>query len=141
MILGGIPALAPALFAQKSTRPQESRITVGGSARIYGDWACKGNALVETTPDVAGVPLPGFPGGIRLVRVIAPVSGFDCDDSIIGKRLRKALKEKEHPEIQFDMCSYEIKDEAGTTRACGDFTIAGVTREVDLVVPASSLIS
>ena len=133
-----ISGYAAASDTPQSSPQEESRITVGGSARIYGDWACKGSAHVTFEPGEALLPLPGFPGGIQVVHVVVPVSGFECNDSIVGNSFRKSLKEKEHPEIHFDMYSYELQGTENDAKVAGDFTIAGVTRNMELdakVVP------
>jgi len=124
-------------FAAASDAPQdlpqkESRIVVGGKARIYGDWDCEGSARVAVTPGEAREPLLGFPGGIQVVRVAVPVASFECSDSLVGNSFRDALQEKDHPEIHFDMYSYKFEDEEGAAKVTGDFTIAGVTRNVEL---------
>lgn len=117
----------------KSDNPSEkSRITVSGTARIYGDWACEGVAEVRATPGGTSEPLTGFPDGLRVANVIMPVSAFECNDSNVRNRFRQALKKEEQPEITFDMYSYNLKNGDGDAQANGEFTIAGVTKDVEL---------
>jgi hypothetical protein len=111
--------------------PGESRVTVEGTARIYGDWDCKGDAIVRAVPGEGLESVPGFPGGIQNVAVTVPVADIVCNDDIVSNRFREALKYKEYPEIHFNMHAY-VLEEDGKAEVKGKFTIAGMTRDVDL---------
>jgi polyisoprenoid-binding protein YceI len=59
------------------------------------------------------------------------IAGAIVNDEIVSNRFREALKYKEYPEIQFNMYAY-ILEEDGKAEVKGKFSIAGVTRDVDL---------
>ena len=106
MVIVMAGALAVAGFAE----PKESSATVSepdgkviveGTATIYGQWACEGQAMVNATPGIALEPVPGFPGGVQTTMVTVSVQAIECGDNTMNKHLRRALKEKDHPKINF----------------------------------------
>ena len=50
----------------------------------------------------------------------------------MNKHLRKALKEKDHPEITFQTDKYTLENGGGEVKALGELTIAGVTKPIEL---------
>ncbi len=110
----------------------DSRISLKGTATIYGPWACEGQAIVDAIPGEASEAVPGFPSGIQTTRVSVPVHGINCGNGTINKHLRSALKEQDHPEIYFQMNDYKLRDNGNEAIAVGELTIAGVTQPVEL---------
>ena len=121
------------------TPNQENTVTVEGTATLYGDWACKAPASLRVLPGEALPPVPGFPGGIQKAVVDVSVKALDCGDSTMNKHLRKALKEKDHPNILFQMNRYELSGNGGKATAFGELTIAGETKPVEMEVDLEAL--
>jgi len=109
-----------------------SKIIIEGVGTIYGDWSCEGNAVVETTPGEALAPVPGYPGGVQSTVVTVTVQNIDCGDGTMDKHMRKALKEKDHPTIQFKTDKYALNENGDVVKAVGELTIAGFTKNVEL---------
>jgi hypothetical protein len=115
-----------------SVTDENGKVTVEGTATIYGNWACNGEASVEATPGEALEPVSGFPGGVQSTMVTVSVHGLECGDGTMNKHLRKALKEKDHPEITFHTDKYTLENGGGEVKAFGELTIAGVTKPIEL---------
>ena len=108
------------------------KVTVQGTATIYGEWSCEGNAVVTATPGEALAPVPGFPGGVQATQVTVTVNNIECGDGTMNKHMRKALKAKDHPDIQFKTTQYTLNENGDVVKAIGELTIAGVTKPVEL---------
>ena len=119
-------------IANASGPSQEGKITIKGTATIYGNWSCQGDADIQTTPGEALAPVPGFPGGVQSTLVKVTVKNIECGDGTMNKHMRKALKEKEFPEIQFHTNRYTLNENGDVVKAAGELTIAGVTKPVEL---------
>jgi hypothetical protein len=135
VVLGG--ALAVAGFADPASSAtniptKEGTVKIEGTATIYGNWACKGQASVTATPGNALEPVPGFPGGVKKTVVKVVVHDIECGDGTMNKHLRKALKEKDNPTIKFETDKYTLLNKGGAVKAFGELSIAGVPRPVEL---------
>lgn len=135
VVLGG--ALAVAGFADPPSSAaniptKEGTVKIEGTATIYGNWACEGQASVAATPGNALEPVPGFPGGVKKTVVKVVVHDIECGDGTMNKHLRKALKEKDHPTIEFETDKYTLQNNGGAVKAFGELSIAGVPRPVEL---------
>lgn len=111
---------------------QGGKITIEGTATIYGEWSCEGQAAVQITPGEALAPVPGFPGGVQSTLVTVNVQNIDCGDGKMNKHMKKALKEKDHPVIQFKTNRYALNENGHVVKAIGELTIAGFTNSVEL---------
>ena len=107
-------------------------ITVSGTSTVR-DWSCPGQAAVAVTPSTSATPAPGFPTGVQQVTVKAPVKAIDCGDKTMHEHLRKALKEKDFPEIVYQLEQYTLTG-TDTATTSGKITIAGVTRPITFAV-------
>ena len=96
--------------------------------------------MVEAFPGDILDPIPGFPGGIQSAMITVPVSDIGCADGIVSKYLRMALKQEDHPKIYFEMQKYTLKDNHPEAKAVGEFTIAGVARQVELDVKLAPIL-
>ena len=137
-----VTALAIVSFAEPAAvnAPEtEGKITIEGTAPIYGNWKCEGYASVKATPGVALEPVPGFPGGVETTLVTVTVHDIECGDGTMNKHLRKALKEKDYPKIQFETNKYALQDNGGAVKTFGELTIAGVTKPVELDATLTAL--
>ena len=50
----------------------------------------------------------------------------------MNKHMRKALKQKEYPTIQFKTDKYTLNENGDVVKAIGELTIAGFTKDVEL---------
>jgi polyisoprenoid-binding protein YceI len=131
-----VVALAAAGFAQSSSAPKlpdkNYQITIDGTASMVGKWACGGDAKVEAVPAESAEPVPGLAAGVQTVVVTTSVPAIDCGDSAMNKHLRKALKDKEFPEVRYQALKYTLVDNGTAVQTSGELTIAGVTKPVAL---------
>jgi hypothetical protein len=124
----------PICPAEPINSPQISTVTVEGTATMYGDWSCTGQASVRAIPGRALESVPGFPGGISKAVIEVSVKGIECGDGTMNEHLRKALKEKEHPTILFQMDKYKLEAGGKEATAFGELTIAGVAKPIEMNV-------
>jgi hypothetical protein len=137
---GALAAGGPAGTAEPATAADsDGTVRVEGTATIYGDWSCEGRATVNATSGKALEPVPGFPGGVQTTMVTVSVHAIECGDNTMNKHLRKALKEKDHPEIQFQTDKYTLENDGGAVKAFGELTIAGVSNPVELDAELTAL--
>jgi len=106
-------------------------IVIDGTATMVGQWACGGDVNIQATPDPSEPPAPGLPSGVQITAVAA-VPAIDCGDSTMNKHMRKALKDKDFPEIRFKSDKYTLLNNGKEVRTAGELTIAGVTRPVEI---------
>jgi len=99
---------------------------------MVGKWACGGDAKVDAVPESVADPASGLAGAVQKVVVTTSVPGIDCGDSTMNKHLRKALKDKEFPEIKYQALKYTLVDDGSAVQTSGELTIAGVTKPVGL---------
>jgi hypothetical protein len=117
----------------------ENRVTVEGTATLYGEWSCSGPAEVQAIPGKALAPVPGFPNGIVRAVVEVPVAELECGDGSMNEHLRKALKEKDFPKILFQMDRYDISGDGYNAMAFGKFSLSGETKPIKLHVALRSV--
>jgi hypothetical protein len=100
LLCGGLAltAFAEPPAANVSGSSQEGKITIKGTATIYGEWSCQGDADIQTTPGEALAPVPGYPGGVQSTLVKVTVKNIECGNGTMNKHMRKALKENKSPE-------------------------------------------
>jgi len=134
LVCGGlaVTGLAKTPAIAENLSEQEGYITLEGTATIYGEWSCEGQAAVQTTPGEALAPVPGFPGGVQSTLVTVNVQNIDCGDGTMNKHMRKALKEEDYPVIKFKTNKYALNENGDVVKAIGELTIAGVTNLVEL---------
>jgi len=118
--------------AAVSTSNQGSKVTIEGTATIYGNWSCTGEADVKAVAGKSLDPVPGFPGGVQTTTVVVSVRAIDCGDGTMNKHLRNALKEKDFPEVRFQTEQYRLEANGNEVKAAGDLTIAGVKKPVEI---------
>jgi polyisoprenoid-binding protein YceI len=107
-------------------------LTIDGTATMVGKWACGGDAKVDAITGSATDPASEPTDGLQKVVVTTSVPGIDCGDSTMNKHLRKALKDKEFPEIKYQALKYTLVDDGAAVQTSGELTIAGVTKPVGL---------
>ncbi len=107
-------------------------LTIDGTATMVGKWACGGNANVDAKRNPSFDKVPGLDSGIQTVTVTTSVPAIECGDSTMNKHLRKALRDKEYPEIRYQVLKYTLVDNGTAVRASGQLTIAGISKSVEL---------
>jgi polyisoprenoid-binding protein YceI len=125
----------PQVFAQSSPPrfPKSNyQLTIDGTATMVGKWLCGGDANISAVPSPATQTVPGLEAGIQLVTVTASIPDIDCGDSVMNKHLRKALKDKEFPEVKYQATKYTLVDNGEAVQTSGELTIAGITKQVGL---------
>lgn len=126
-------AAAQGTNALKWTLGSQKRIWIEGTSTVRG-FTCS-----TSTFTVAAQPAPAdtapLARALQTVDVQVPVKSLDCGNGTMEKHLRKALKAKDDPNIEFELKSYTVgeKTAAGTpVEATGTMTIAGSSKTVDL---------
>jgi hypothetical protein len=135
MAVAGIVTV-PAFGQSKDSAPKPPKdhyqLTIDGTASLVGDWVCGGDANVQVVPGDSAERVPGLSSGVQSVVVTASVPEIDCGDSTMNKHLRKALKEKEFPEVRYQALKYTLIDNGAAVQTSGELTIAGITKPVGL---------
>lgn len=131
-VILGFPVFGQPPSSPPKPSKAEYPLTIDGTATIVGKWLCGGNASVQTKPSSSLDPVPGLGVGVQTVVVTASIPEIDCGDSGMNKHLRKALKDKKHPEIRYQALSYTLIDNGTAVQTSGELTIAGRTRPVEV---------
>ena len=105
-----------------------SKMWIDGTSSVH-DWTCD-VATVEGT--LAAVSLEELlVGGIESASIAVPMDAVDCHKGVMNKKVRKALKVKEYPTIDFDLVSASSASE-NVVAAAGVLTIAGAEQDVQI---------
>ena len=110
--------------------------TVRGSGAIAGERALVQKTLVQKAV-LGGKDETN-------VRIRVPVATFDCGKRRMNEDLYRALRAKAHPFIEYELVSAELVGDEGQAgayrlRARGRLTIAGTTRDVEVVLEGERL--
>lgn len=137
--------LAPTTIAWTSgadtlTLQPASRLWVTGTSNVR-DFECAAAAL---TVDVASLPgavalVSAGEKGVTSVSVRVPAAQLDCKNGKMNSHMLKALKGPEHPEIAFDLTSYELAT-VGTgvnVTLTGDLTLGGTRKTITMTAKAA----
>lgn len=133
----------PETFSHKVTDSYEvtgaSKIWVEGTSTIR-NWTCEAR---ETEGSVRMTWEDGFTPVIESVQISIPVGKMDCGNGAMDKKLRKALKFKETPNMLFELNEAFAVTEADAdsieVTTDGFLMIAGQTRRIQLTQYASIL--
>ena len=132
----GAPAVAQAPLAVDS-----GLVTITGTSNIH-DWTATTTKVRVTKARIAALA-PGAniwdnalkPGAIEAFEIAIPAATLASPKGDLDKNMLKALKVAEFPEITFKLLRFETTaDAAGGTRAIGTLKIAGVDKEVALLI-------
>jgi polyisoprenoid-binding protein YceI len=126
----------------------ESKLWLTGSSNVhdYKSTASQLKVTFQIDPAKLNATLP--PGeavekiirdqGVTSIQAIVAVAGMKSGKSGLDKNMSKALLADKHPEIKFEMTSYEVAaastPEALTIQAKGKLTVAGVDRETPITL-------
>lgn len=139
--------LAGALTAAWQIQPEtlsyevtsSSKVWVEGTSTLHG-WTCVAN---ETKGTVRMIWDVGLLPVIENVQLSIPVGQMDCDSGTMDKKLRKALKFDETPNMLFELDAVTAESVANSdsvkVNTRGFLMIAGQTRRIQMTQYASLL--
>lgn len=83
------------------------------------------------------------PGAVQQMKLKIPVKGLQSKEKALDKNMYKALSAEAHPEILFELLSYEVTPSTGRANAAlihahGKLDISGKAQSVDLTALAAS---
>ena len=118
------------LTAQSVYEIKASTVTVAGTSSLH-DWSSPATQVkAKGSLTVTNGKLTAIPN----LTVTIPVRGIkSTKGKVMDNKTYEALKADQHPNITFQLASITSID-AGTVKAKGKLTIAGVTKTVDLSV-------
>ena len=134
-ILAAVVAMGATVVAQAPLAIESGRVTLAGTSNIHAYTATTTKVRVTRAKLAAAAPGADFwehalkPGVIEAFEITIPAATLASAKGDIDKNMHKALKVVEHPDITFRLVRFD-----GNTRAIGMLKIAGVEREVALVI-------
>ena len=136
MFVAALSALTPQASAPLTIG--SGRLTVSGTSSVH-DWTATTSAVRITRAQLASQVTGSAmwdeavkPGAVVAFDIAVAAGTLKSSKDGIDKNMYKALKTKEHPDITFRLVTMEAGAAAGTLKAVGMLTIAGVEREVTL---------
>ena len=131
--------LAPALLAAAAltnsmTLQPASRLWIKGTSTVRS-FECKAGALeakVETGAPGATAALMAGDKAVTAASLTVPSAQLHCGNGTMNEHMKKALKVKEHPTIEFRVASYTLAKAAEGMQAelTGTLTLGGVEKPV-----------
>ncbi|HEX2780254.1 MAG TPA: YceI family protein [Gemmatimonadaceae bacterium] len=116
-----------------SLQPQ-SRLWVDGTStvRAFSCSTTKFTAKIETEAPQSVAALMLGQKAVRTVVADFPSEGLDCRNGTMNEHMRKALKAKDNPTIQFKLASYDVSTENGRIKGQlrGTLLMGGVEKPV-----------
>jgi polyisoprenoid-binding protein YceI len=117
-----------------------ARITISGTSNIHAYTAS--TTTVRVTRAHLGSVTPGpdlwanalKPGAVDAFEIAIAAATLTSPKEGLDKNMHKALKVTEHPDITFRLSRLEGAEGSGAVRGVGILRIAGVEREVTLVL-------
>ena len=134
-------AAAITTSAQAPLAIASGRVTLAGTSNVHAYTASTTTVRV-TTARIGSLPADATlweraldPGVIAAFEIAIPAATLTSPKGDLDKNMHKALKVEQHPDITFRLLRFERGAEAATgTRAIGILKIAGVEREVALLI-------
>jgi polyisoprenoid-binding protein YceI len=124
---------AVALTSTMTLQPA-SRLWIRGTSTVRS-FECKAGPLeakVETAAPGATAALMGGEKAVTAASITIPAAQLDCRNGTMNEHMKKALKVKEHPTIEFRIASYTLAKASEGMRAelTGTLTLGGVEKPV-----------
>ena len=117
-----------------------TKMTITGTSTLH-DWTSVANSVtgfVEVSEKMISQGKVNKSESIKNVHIVVPVKSIISPrGATMDKKTYDALKSEVHPEIIFDLKQNEITSTTGaafTVKSKGNLTIAGKTKEVELIV-------
>lgn len=134
-----VPLARPS--AQQALAVDSARVTIAGTSNVHEYTATTTTVRVTVAQIGSAAAGPAFwdnvlaPGGMAAFEIAVPAGTLKSGKDGLDKNMYKALKVQEHPDITFRLVRFDFEGQpAGTGRAIGALTIAGVEREVTLAI-------
>jgi polyisoprenoid-binding protein YceI len=142
-----VPAVLVVAAAMGSVAPAQTkaplaidsaRVTIAGTSNIHEYTATSTTARVVRAKVGAAAAGAAFwdevvkPGALEVFDLVIPAASLSSPKAGLDKNMHKALKADQHPEITFRLS--RLEGPADALRAVGTLRIAGVEREVVLVL-------
>lgn len=140
-MLVAVPIMTTGFIGSSTlTLQPKSRIWVQGTSTVRSFECTAGeiDALVETSgPGAVGLIAAGEKA-VTTVVLKVPVAKLDCKNGTMNEHMLKALKAKEHPQIEFRFASYELTkaDEGMTATLTGTLSMGGSEQPVTITASA-----
>jgi polyisoprenoid-binding protein YceI len=120
----------------------QSRLWVDGTSTIRS-FSCKAaevNANVETNGPNAIPALLIGDKSVKTVKVTIPAERMDCGNGTMNDHMRKALKVKDSPTIEFNLASYDVNHEGDgiTGTLTGTLELGGVSKTISIPAAGKS---
>lgn len=131
-----------AVAADAPTFPAQAKVWVSGTSTVQ-PWKCAAKAVDAR---IAGLPSER----LTLANVTAASGGFvridvaalDCSNDTMNEHMRNALKAKEHPQIRFELSSYQLAAAQGGKAKLGlegSLTMGGTSKAIHVDATATEL--
>jgi polyisoprenoid-binding protein YceI len=126
--------IAAGAVASTMTLQPASQLWIKGTSTVRS-FECKAGALeakVETAAPGATAALMGGEKAVTSASITVPAGQLDCSNGTMNEHMKKALKVKEHPTIEFRIASYTLAKSAEGMQAelTGTLTLGGVQKPV-----------
>lgn len=136
-IVGGAAVVMAMGVVGGASGQSVATLTIDGTSTVRS-WTCEAESF-SVTPSPAGgfeeAVLGGEPA-LETVTLLFPVKAIECGNGTMNDHLRKALEEREHPQIRYRLSKYDIASaESGVVvNAEGELLIAGKARPIVMAV-------
>jgi len=131
-----------AVAGDGSAVPAQARLWVSGTSTVQ-PWKCAAKAVDAR---ITGLPeealtlatITSASGGTARIDVAA----LDCSNDTMNEHLRHALEAKDHPQIRFEVKSYQLSAAQGGKAKLaleGALTLGGVTKTIHVDATATGL--
>jgi len=135
--------LTLAVAGDASTVPAEAKVWVSGTSTVQ-PWKCAAKAVDARLAGLPAEPLTlanvtsASGGSVRI-----DVAALDCSNDTMNEHLRNALQAKAHPQIGFELRSYQLAAAQGgkaTLAIDGALTMGGTTKPIHVAATATQLL-
>lgn len=118
-----------------------ARVTIAGTSNVHAYTASTTNVRIARSQFGAAIIGSDFwdnvlkPGAVEAFEIVVPAATLTSPREGLDKNMQKALKVEQYPDITFRLSRFDANEStAGTAKALGVLRIAGVEREVVLVI-------
>ena len=134
--------LSMAVAGDDATVPAQAKVWVSGTSTVQ-PWKCAAKAVDARLAGLPSEPLTlanvtsASGGSVRI-----DVAALDCANDTMNEHLRNALQAKDHPQIRFELKSYQLaaaQDGKAKLAIDGALILGGTTKAVRLDATATEL--
>src|ERR1051326_1796847 len=115
-----------------------SSITIEGTSTLH-DWKVESSVI---NGEIDAPSLANWKDGSAVVKVAIPVQSIKADHDRMTRIMQDALKASQNPRITYELTSAELQSasaDAFTVKTKGKLSIAGATRDIDMLVDGKRL--